>query len=75
MRGVDGNCPAGKALPVASDWPSVGESGQTQCVREEATQVTFRLELERGPARIKTWWYDVEGNRLAGAYYLTAERI
>jgi len=32
------------------------------------------MELSRGPAGLKTWWYDADGNQLAGAYYLTAER-
>ena len=28
-----------------------------------------------GTTTIKSWWRDEEGSRLAGAYYLTAERL
>lgn len=75
MQGVDGTYPEGKALPVSSAWLRVGASEQTRPVAQGATSVAFRAAVDRGPAQIRTWWYDAEGNRLAGAYYLTAERL
>ncbi len=75
MQGVDGSWPAGKALPVSSAWLQVGRSQQTLAVAQDATGLTFRMEVEQGPTTVRSWWRDGEGNRLAGAYYLTAERL
>ena len=75
MQGVDGSWPAGKALPVASAWLQVGRSEQTLPVPPDATAQSFQMAVERGPATIKSWWHDEQGNQLAGAYYLTIERL
>ena len=75
MQGVDGSWPAGKALPVASAWLQVGRSEQTLPVPPDATAQTFEMAVERGPTTVKSWWHDEEGNQLAGAYYLAAERV
>ena len=75
MQGIDGTFPEGKALPVSSAWLRVGDSEQTHPVPADASQVAFRMELQPGPTQARTWWHDAEGNRLAGAYYLTAERL
>ncbi|MEZ4713985.1 MAG: arylsulfatase [Caldilineaceae bacterium] len=75
MQGVDGSFPEGKALPVASAWLRAGRHEETQTVLPEATAQTFEMVLDRGATTIKSWWYDEQGNELAGAYYLTAERL
>ena len=75
MQGVDGTFPEGKALPAATAGLQVHSSEQIQPVPGDATEATFRMELAGGPAQIRSWWYDAEGNRLAGAYYLTAELL
>ena len=75
MQGVDGTFPEGVALPVASAWLRAGDDEQTQHVPSGATGVTFRMALVSGPTQVKSWWYDAEGNRLAGAYYLSVERL
>ena len=75
MQGVDGSWPAGKALPVASAWLQVGRSEQTLPVPPDATAQTFEMAVERGPTTVKSWWNDEQGNPLAGAYYVTAERL
>ena len=75
MQGFDGSFPEGKALGVASARLQAGSCRKKQPVPRGATHVTFRMALARGPARVKSWWYDAQGNRLAGAYYLTAERL
>ena len=50
-------------------------SEHTLRVPDGVTDVTFKMPLESGPSEIQSWWIDADGNRLAGAYYLTAERI
>ncbi len=75
MQGVDGSWPAGKALPVASAWLQVGRNEQTLPVPPDATAQTFEMAVERGPTTVKSWWHDKQGSPLAGAYYLTAERL
>ena len=75
LEGVDGGWPAGNALPVASAWLRAGAAEETLPVPDGATEVTFRIPLERGPAQIRSWWIDAGGNHLAGAFYLTAERL
>ena len=75
MQGVDGSWPPGKALPVASAWLQVGRSEQTRPVPPDATAQTFEMAVERGPTTVKSWWHDEQGSPLAGAYYLTAERL
>ena len=75
LVGVDGGWPAGKAIPAASAWLRAGGSEATAPVPEGATEVTFRMPLDAGPAQIRSWWIDAAGNQLAGAYYLTAERL
>jgi arylsulfatase A-like enzyme len=74
MNGVDGTLPAGNALPAASARLKAGRTEQTVAVPDGAAEVSFRLRLEEGPAQIRSWWIDVDGKELAGAYYLTAER-
>lgn len=75
MEGVDGTFPEGRALPVAEAWLRVNHQEETKPVPQSATGVTFEMSLTRGPAEVKSWWHDEQGNRLAGAYYLTAERV
>ena len=75
MQGVDGLWPEGKALPVASAWLQAGNVEQHQPVVSDATQVTFETELKTGATTFKSWWYNSEGEALAGAYYLTVERL
>lgn len=74
MEGVDGTLPAGKALPVAEAWLRAGDNEETKSVAPDAAEITFETRLSRGPAQIKSWWSDADGNHLAGAYYLSAER-
>ena len=75
MHGVDGDLQAGKALPVASAWIIVSGVEQTATVPNDSKEVRFRLPLRSGPTQIRSWWHDAQGNQLAGAYYLSAERL
>ena len=75
LVGVDGGWPAGKAIPAASAWLRAGGSEAILPVPEGATEVTFRMPFDAGPAQIRSWWIDAAGNQLAGAYYLTAQLL
>jgi hypothetical protein len=75
MVGFDGSLPPGRALPVSSAWLGVGNAERTTAVPADAAEVTFEIPLVPGPAEIKSWWIDEDGNRLAGAFYLSAERV
>ena len=74
LEGVDGTIMAGKALPVATAWLKVGVKEATKHVGDADIGVTFDFPMEVGDSEIQSWWYDDEGTRLAGAYYLTVER-
>ena len=75
MQGVDGSLQEGKALPVSSAWVQAGDGTQSASVLPDSTFQRFQMKLDAGPRTIKSWWMDEEGNYLAGAYYLTAERL
>ncbi len=75
LVGVDGGWPDGKAIPAASAWLRAGGAEATLPVPEGATEVTFRMPLDAGPAQIRSWWIDAQGRQLAGAYYFTVERL
>lgn len=75
MQGEYGNWPEGAALPVASAWLQAGGQEQTASVAPDATEQMFQMVLRQGATTIKSWWYDQDQNPLAGAYYLTAERL
>ena len=75
MEGVDGTLMAGKALPADRAWMQIGGSEHEMDVRSDDLSVTFTVDLSSGPTTLQTWWIDANGNRLAGAYYVTVERI
>jgi len=75
MEGVDGTLQAGKALPAVRAWMQIGESVQETEVQVDDAAVTMTVDLEEGPTHLQTWWIDEKGERLAGAYYVTIERV
>ncbi len=75
MEGVDGTLLAGKALPAVRAWMKIGDAERELDVRPDDLAVTFTVDLPSGPATLQTWWLDANGNRLAGAYYATVERV
>ena len=52
----------------------VGEFDQTRPVRAEDLGIAFEMTLPAGPARLQTWFYDVDGAD-RGAFYIYAERL
>jgi arylsulfatase len=71
---VDGELPPGKALPIAKARLRVGASEQTQDVKPEDKHVRFSVPLKKGETRAQTWFYDVDGQELCGAYYVYVHR-
>lgn len=74
VRIADGEFPAGAALPIAKARLSAGAFDQSRPVAPGDTEVTFTLRLERGPARLQTWFYDDAGQEICGAYYVYVRR-
>ena len=75
MQGIDGSLPEGKALPVTRAWLQVGDHQAQDSVGPEDRCATFAVHLPKGPASLTTWWLDARGARLAGAYYVSVERL
>ncbi|MCY3681898.1 MAG: arylsulfatase [Gemmatimonadetes bacterium] len=75
MEGVDGTLQAGKALLAVRAWMQIGKSVQETEVQVGDAAVTMTVDLEEGPTHLQTWWIDEKGERLAGAYYVTIERV
>ncbi len=75
MHGVDGSLPEGTALAVAQAWLKVGEFEAEAEVVPQDRCATFVVNLNAGPTRLKTWWLDADGTKLAGAYYVSVTRL
>ena len=75
MHGVDGSLPEGAALSVARAWLKIGEFEAEAEVRPQDRCATFTADLSAGSTRLKTWWLDADGARLAGAYYVSVTRL
>ena len=75
MEGVDGTLMEGKALPAVRAWMQIGKSVQETVVQVDDAAVTMTIDLEEGPTHLQTRWIDEKGERLAGAYYVTIERV
>ncbi len=75
MQAIDGSLPAGKTLPVAQAWIQAGDFQSDAVVAPEDRCATFSAQLSAGPTTLKTWWLDSLGNKLAGAYYVSVNRL
>jgi len=65
----------GKALPVRAARIRIWHDGKTyaderQVVNPDSSGPVFTLKLPAGPATVQTWFYDVSGQELCGAYYV-----
>jgi len=75
MHGVDGSLPEGAALSVAKALLKIGEFEAEAEVRPQDRCAVFVADLSAGLTRLKTWWLDADGARLAGAYYVSVTRL
>jgi arylsulfatase A-like enzyme len=64
----------GTALPVAKARIQVNDIDQTIDVNKGDKAAKFTCRLKKGPVRLKTWFYDKDGNELCGAYYVYVTR-
>jgi arylsulfatase A-like enzyme len=69
-----GKFAAGVALPIARARLSIGHTERAHVVNAGDLSVIERVKLERGPARLQTWFSDAEGNDICGAYYVYVTR-
>jgi arylsulfatase len=74
-RVTDGELPAGDAWPVAAARLRVGDIARTAAVEPGAWSVRFVLPLAAGRTTLETAFLDAAGGEIAGAYYVTAERL
>jgi arylsulfatase len=49
--------------------------GQTEKLQREDKYARFRVHLEKGPARLHTWFDDEDSNTICGAYYVYVTRL
>jgi arylsulfatase len=73
-KAVDGQYPAGKALPIARARLRIGAFDESRSVGKEDKEVTFKVSLKAGPVQLQTWFQDADGKELCGAYYVYARR-
>lgn len=74
FKAVDGEYPAGKALPIARAKLQIGEAEQAADVKPGDKFVRFTVPLKAGPIKAQTWFYDAAGKELCGAYYVYVHR-
>ena len=65
----------GKALPIEKARIQIGEYDETIKVGPEDKAATFTLKLNKGRQKLKTWFYDKDGNEMCGDYYVYIERL
>jgi hypothetical protein len=67
---VDGEFPAGKALPISKATIRVGDVEASQNVNPTDKFLRFTFQLTSGPTKVQTWFFDADGKELCGAYYV-----
>jgi hypothetical protein len=76
FKAVDGELPAGKALPIASIRLTVSDLlDQSQPVPPDAKEIKFNVALKRGTKlSMQSYCYDASGKELCGAYFAYVTR-
>jgi arylsulfatase len=75
FKAVDGQLPAGKALPIARARLRLGDVDESKPVGANDKGITFTLKLKAGTrTKLQTWFYDVDGKELCGAYFAYVRR-
>jgi arylsulfatase A-like enzyme len=72
---VDGTYAAGKALPITQARLKVANFDQTVPVTATDKVISFNVNLPSGPADLQTWFLNVNGALLTGAYYVYVSRL
>lgn len=74
-RVTDGVLTSGRAWPVGSARLRVGDGEQQVTVRAESQSIRFEMSLPAGQTTLQTWFNDESDRPIAGAYYVTVERL
>jgi arylsulfatase len=64
----------GQALPIAKARLQIGDFDRSIPVAPGAKSAIFTVPLKAGKTRLQTWFYDLSGNDLCGAFYATVRR-
>lgn len=72
---TDGTMIAGPAWSVAKARLKIGESVLEQTVAPSDEAAQFETTLTAGRTTLQTWFLDANGEEIAGAYYVLAERL
>ena len=71
---IEGEYPAGVALPIAKARLKVAGMDETRTVNASDNAVSFATKLKSGRTQLQTWFYDAEGKEICGAYYVYVHR-
>lgn len=74
-KAVDGQFPAGKALPIAKARLKVGAFDDSREVAQDVKAVTFTTPLKAGAVDLRTAFLDADGKELCGAYDVSVRRL
>jgi arylsulfatase A-like enzyme len=65
----------GKALPITDARIQIYKYDKKINVKANDKAAIFTLQLNKGRKKLRTWFYDKDGNWLCGAYYVYIKRI
>jgi len=68
------NYPEGKALLVDKARLKIAQTDEVRAVKPDDKAISFLVPLQRGKTQLETWFYDVKGEELCGAYYVYVHR-
>jgi arylsulfatase A-like enzyme len=74
VKHIDGEFPAGVALPIARVRLKVADFDECQNVAGPEAEKTFEVKLKPGRTQLQTWFYDADGKEISGAYYVYVHR-
>jgi len=63
------------ALPIAAARMKINQCDEAKPVVSGDKSVTFTVTLKAGKTRLQTWFYDKDGRKLCGAYYVRVNRL
>ena len=75
FKGVLGQFPPGKALPIVKARLKVADIDQSKPVAKDDKAATFNVHLPAGKTTLQTWFYDRNDKQLCGAYCVYAEKV
>lgn len=74
FKHADGVFPAGVALPGAQARLKVAAFDESRPVGADDKAVMFPVKLAAGRTKLQTWFLDLQGKEIAGAYYVSVRR-